>query len=226
MDIADVVKVHPSTVARVLYGWYQIIQEELSKVDMQIDGLSADGAPIVVEIDESKFGKRKYNRGGSAEGVWVVGGAKKKTPERKCFFVTVNDRSKETLNRIITTYVKPNSVVRTDGWAGYRDISLLHDGTLTHEVVNHSVEFVTTAEVHTNTIEGTWYGIKQNVIYCHRNKKMTPWLLLEFIWRTKNRRDLWGAVITGLGAVSFTSGRFNSAYYIQFGYIDDEGQEE
>lgn len=118
-----------------------------------IGGLSADGIPIVVEIDESKFGKRKYNRGDSVEGVWVVGGVEK-TPERKCFFVTVNDRSKETLNRIITTYVKPNSIVRTDGWAGYCDISLLHDGTLTHEVVNHSVEFVTTAGVHTNTIEG------------------------------------------------------------------------
>ncbi|CAO3692529.1 unnamed protein product [Rhizopus microsporus] len=173
MDIADMVKVHPSTVARVLYGWYQIMQEELSKGDMQIGGLSADGTPIVVEIDESKFGKRKYNRGNSVEGVWAVGGVEK-TPERKCFFVTVNDRSKETLNRIITTYVKPNSIVRTDGWAGYCDIPLLHDGTLTHEVVNHSVEFVTTAGVHTNTIEGTWYGIKQNVIHCHRNKKMTP----------------------------------------------------
>lgn len=36
MDIADMVKVHPSTVARVLYGCYQIMQEELSKGDMQI----------------------------------------------------------------------------------------------------------------------------------------------------------------------------------------------
>jgi hypothetical protein len=31
------------------------------------------GSGIIVEIDESKFGKRKYNRGHSVEGVWVIG---------------------------------------------------------------------------------------------------------------------------------------------------------
>ena len=35
---------------------------------MQIGGIV-----IVVEIDESKFGKRKYHRGHKVDGVWVVG---------------------------------------------------------------------------------------------------------------------------------------------------------
>ena len=35
---------------------------------MQIGGIG-----IVVEIDESKFGKRKHNCGHKVDGVWVVG---------------------------------------------------------------------------------------------------------------------------------------------------------
>ncbi|KCZ75088.1 hypothetical protein H311_03940, partial [Anncaliia algerae PRA109] len=31
------------------------------------------GDDIIVEIDESKFGKRKFNRGRKVEGVWVFG---------------------------------------------------------------------------------------------------------------------------------------------------------
>ena len=34
------------------------------------------GEGIIVEIDESKFGKRKYHRGRIIDGVWVVGGQK------------------------------------------------------------------------------------------------------------------------------------------------------
>lgn len=106
-----------------------------------------------MEIDESKFGKRKYHTGHRVEGVWVVGGVER-TAERKCFLVTVQNRNKETLNAIITKFVKPGSIVRTDGWGGYVDIPRLHNGSLIHEVVNHSEEFVTASGVHTNTIEG------------------------------------------------------------------------
>ena len=43
----------------------------------------------MVEIDESKFGKRKYNRGRMVDGHWVFGGIERGTT--KSFMVVVDD---------------------------------------------------------------------------------------------------------------------------------------
>lgn len=45
---------------------------------------------IVVEIDESKFGKRKYYKGRWVDGVWVFGGIE--WDLKKCFFIIVENR--------------------------------------------------------------------------------------------------------------------------------------
>ncbi|KCZ79590.1 hypothetical protein H312_03019, partial [Anncaliia algerae PRA339] len=41
------------------------------------ESLRIGGPGIFVELDESKFGKRKYNRGHRVEGAWVFEGVKK-----------------------------------------------------------------------------------------------------------------------------------------------------
>lgn len=45
------------------------------------------GPGVIVEVDESKFGKRKYNKGHKVPGVWVFGGVER-TLERKCFLTS------------------------------------------------------------------------------------------------------------------------------------------
>ena len=50
-----------------------------------------------IEIDESKFGKLKYNKGRRVEGVWVFGGIDRRT--RECFLVPVEDMSAEMQKR-------------------------------------------------------------------------------------------------------------------------------
>jgi hypothetical protein len=68
------------------YGWFrQLIADSLDENDMMVGG---DG--VIVEIDESKFGKRKFHRGHHVEGVWVLGGVKR-TKERRVFLVAVPD---------------------------------------------------------------------------------------------------------------------------------------
>jgi hypothetical protein len=51
------------------------------------------------KIDESKFGKRNYNRGKGVDGRWVVGGVERGS--NKCFLRVVEQRDKDTLVSII-----------------------------------------------------------------------------------------------------------------------------
>ena len=52
------------------------------------------GPGEIVEIDDSKFGKRKYNKDCYLEGQWVFGGIK--CDSGKVFMIAVEDRSSET----------------------------------------------------------------------------------------------------------------------------------
>lgn len=74
-----------------------------------LGGVGSNGQSIVVEIDESKFGKRKYNKGKRVDGVWVVGGVER-TPERKVFLLTVPNRNQNTLKLIIDTFAKDGNI--------------------------------------------------------------------------------------------------------------------
>jgi transposase-like protein len=60
-----------------------------------------------VEIDESKFGKRKYNRGRLRDGKWVFGGCERGSD--KGFMVIVDDRTAATLLPIIQDKILPGT---------------------------------------------------------------------------------------------------------------------
>jgi predicted ferric reductase len=63
------------------------------------------GPNIVVEVDESKFGKRKYHRGHKVEGVWVIGGVER-TASRSLFVAVVPDRSAPTIKLIYVLHLE------------------------------------------------------------------------------------------------------------------------
>jgi transposase-like protein len=146
------------------------------------------GEGIIVEVDESKLGKRKYNRGHRVDGVWVVGGVER-TAERRAFLVSVQNRSAETLHEIIARHIHPGSVLHTDLWRGYCGVEEKHD--LEHRTVNHFKNFKDPQTgVHTNTIEGTWNGLKLMVSPRNRTENIDDHLF-EFLWRRKYGDDLW-----------------------------------
>ena len=73
-----------------------------------------------VEIDESKFGKRKYNRGRVVDGHWVFGGMERGS--RDSFMVEVPRRDAATFP-IIATHVRPGTIVYSDESAAYSQLS-------------------------------------------------------------------------------------------------------
>ncbi|KAG0973249.1 hypothetical protein G6F29_012958 [Rhizopus arrhizus] len=192
------------TVRNIIKDIYQVMEADLRIEDVQVGGVNSDGQPIIVEIDESKFGKRKYNKGKRVDGVWVVGGVER-TPERKVFLLTVPNRNQNTLKLIIDTFVKDGSHVMVDCWKGYKGIDSDPSRNLTVETVNHSKTFRDPKTgACTNTIEGIWNGIKRGVTSRHRTASMMPWKLVEFIWRRKHAGNHWKAMLACFSQVSFT----------------------
>ncbi|ORY93715.1 hypothetical protein BCR43DRAFT_409515, partial [Syncephalastrum racemosum] len=57
------------TLAQICRDCYQMMRLNVSNEDVVLGGPDV----FCVQIDESKFGKRKYNRGHRVDGVWVLG---------------------------------------------------------------------------------------------------------------------------------------------------------
>ena len=76
---------------------------------------------IVIEIDENKIGKRKYNRGRMVEGHWILGLIERLgNGQRGKFRLAIlpdNRRDEETLLPIIIEHCQRGSEIHTDGWA-------------------------------------------------------------------------------------------------------------
>ena len=128
-------------------------------------------AGCVVEIDESKFGKRTYNRG-------IERGT------NNIFMKVVHTRDAATLFPIIQRCVKPGTQTITDEWSSYQRLSTVG---FTHQTVNRSLHFVNpTTGAHTQNIEGTWRLAKRKL---KRGSGTSSLLftgyLIEFMWRKK-----------------------------------------
>lgn len=141
-----------------LVDWYNFCRE-VCFVDLKSKSKKIGGKGKHVEIDESVFGKRKYNKGRFKDGQWVVGGIERESGV--CFFETVEKRDNKTLLEVILRNVEKETTIITDEWKGYKD---LEQQTYKHLKVNHSKGFVNPyTNQHTNTIESTWGKVSKNL---------------------------------------------------------------
>ncbi|CAF1282430.1 unnamed protein product [Didymodactylos carnosus] len=87
-----------------IVDWKNFLRDTCAEHFLRHPGVIG-GVGHVVEIDESAWTKRKYNRGRVVGNQWVFGGIDRDT--RECFAVTVDRRDPRTLLPIIQQYVLP-----------------------------------------------------------------------------------------------------------------------
>ena len=167
-----------TTSSETVVDWYNYCREVCAEIISRHHTGRIGGPGKIVEIDESKFGRRKYHRGRVVEGQWVFGGICRETKE--CFVVPVSSRDKATLLPIIQDRILPGTCVMSELWRAY---NCLNDEGFQHLTVNHSLNFVDPdTGAHTQNIENTWWVAKRSLPQTGRSRDMFENYLLEFLW--------------------------------------------
>jgi len=155
------------------------------------------GPGIVVEIDEAKIGRRKYNRGRWVNGNWVFGGIERGTG--RCFIVPVPNRGAVTLLGVIKKWIRPGTTIISDCWKAYDCLS--SEGFI-HQTVNHSQNFVDPCtRSHTQNIERVWREVRGNIPRFGRREGHMVGYLAEFLFKQKfsDHRDRVHAFFSAVG---------------------------
>ena len=101
--------------------WSQYARHLVSQMVLATQQQHRIGGPgVEVQIDESKFGKRKVaanGRGHRVEGAWVFGGVEQggnTYGNNRYFAVVVEDRKASTLLPLIYRFIRPGSIIKSD----------------------------------------------------------------------------------------------------------------
>ena len=130
--------------------------------------------------------------------MWVVGGVAR-TPGRELFFTPVENRSQETLTGILEAWINPGSIINSDKWKGYNTADIAGLGMQAHNTVNHSEFFVDPVTgTHTNTIEGTWNGVRKNSNTRRYRANMIEGDLFSYMWRRRYNGNLWNRLLDAI----------------------------
>ena len=140
--------------------------DEIVIWDFEIPGPKIiGGRGVIVEVDECLAVKRKSHRGRILRNqVWIFGGVERGN-SRNYFIEVVESRNRPTLASVLRRRVKSHSIIMTDLWKGYLNISVyLFEFGYLHYTVNHSLNFVDPESgAYTQSIEGFWSVYKRMV---------------------------------------------------------------
>ena len=195
--VAKEVEVHPNTVI----DYFNYLREVCTVATLERGDDVIGGENLTVEIDESKFFKRKYNRGrllGCQKDGWVFGGICRETKE--IFMVRVPDRTRSTLYKIIKKHIRPGTRIISDEWAAYQTLS---EEGYTHDTICHKRNFVNPKDpsIHTQNIECQWRYAKKNYPDNSTSKKLRDSYLQEFLYRRKHGENVMNQILHDIQAI-------------------------
>ncbi|RVE50395.1 hypothetical protein evm_004932 [Chilo suppressalis] len=145
--------------------WYNYCRESVVIYQLEkTESRELIGGPgKIVQLDESKFGKRKYNRGRHIEGHWVLGMIEDGSEDLRLEVCPDNIRSAEVLVPLIKKHVKPGTTIHTDYWRAY---DCLGQHGFIHKKVNHSDPdnpFIAPDGTHTQRIARPSGGLSKDI---------------------------------------------------------------
>ena len=95
---------------------------------------------------------------------WVFGIVSTNFSPARGFYKVVRNRDRATLVPIIQQVLQPGSTVHSDDWRAYHNLPVHAPNVATHNVVNHSVNFVDPVTgAHTQNIESKWNNLKLKI---------------------------------------------------------------
>ncbi|XP_061717404.1 uncharacterized protein LOC133525162 [Cydia pomonella] len=165
----------PVLSSRTVANWFNYCREVIAVHELQNQRVQGKigGPNKVVQIDKSKFGKRKYNRGRQIEGHWVIGMIEDGNDDFRLEVCPDNERSAEILVPLIKKHVAEGSIIHTDYWRAYMS---LPDHGYIHNRVNHSDPV--------NKFVNQWRGLKKHFRQSQNKQDFTLWLS-EYSWRRR-----------------------------------------
>ena len=170
--------------------WFNMLRGECHSKLLQLpmDNRMLGGQDQIVEIDESVMIKRKYSRGAARphQDHWVFGMYDR---QRKVGVIELVDRQDSpTLEQLIQRYIRPGSIIYSNGLAAYNGLGALG---YSHEVVIHADVVVDpNTGVHTKGVEAYCSRAKSKLKACNGSvSEMVPSYFDEFMWREHYGQD-------------------------------------
>lgn len=176
--IALEAKVNINTVTE----WSQFCRDVCLEVCVD-DSDVIGGQGVIVEVDESKFLRRKFSHSQEVKGNWIYCGVEKMS--KKSFFKIVEKPSKDELLGVIKEFILPGTVIVSSCWKTYncllddRYIKLIHScGYQFKEAVSNSRNSPT---------QTVCAEVKRSLSVKKMFDNNFPSYLAEYIWRKKHR---------------------------------------